>query len=81
MARVILYYAHPGHRFSRANRAMWAAAEAVDGVTRVDLYAEYPRQNPDVEREQERLLTHDVIVLQFPLFWYSSPSRSRNGST
>lgn len=74
MARVILYYAHPGHRFSRVNRAMWAAAGTVEGVTRVDLYAEYPRQNVEIEREQERLLAHDVIVLQFPLFWYSSPS-------
>lgn len=74
MAKVILYYAHPGHRFSQVNRAMWAASEAVEDLTRVDLYAEYPRQTVEIEREQERLLSHDVIVLQFPLFWYSSPS-------
>ncbi len=74
MARLIVYYAHPGHRFSRANKAMAAAAQMVEGITFVDLYAEYPRHNIDVEREQTRLLAHDVILFQFPLFWYSSPS-------
>ena len=74
MAKVICYYAHPGQRFSRANRAMTKAAKTVDGITQVDLYAEYPRHDVDIDREQARLLEHQVIVLQFPLFWYSSPS-------
>ncbi len=74
MARLIHYYAHPGHRFSRANRAMAAAATPLEGITRVDLYAEYPRFDIDIDREQARLLAHDVIVLQFPLFWYSAPA-------
>ena len=46
-----------------------AAANGVDGVTHVDLYAEYPRHDIDIDREQTRLLEHQVIVLQFPLFW------------
>lgn len=74
MARVIHYYAHPGHRFSYANKAIWDAAQSVDGVSRVDMYAEYPRHEIDIDREQQRLLNHDVIVLQFPIFWYSAPS-------
>lgn len=74
MARVIHYYAHPGHQFSHANRAMIDAADSVSDITRVDLYAEYPRHDIDIEREQARLLEHDVIVFQFPLFWYSAPS-------
>ncbi len=74
MARLIHYYAHPGHRHSRANRAVWDAAQTVDGITRVDLYQEYPRHEIDTDREQQRLLDHDVIVFQFPVFWYSSPS-------
>ncbi|MFK7891235.1 MAG: NAD(P)H-dependent oxidoreductase, partial [Granulosicoccus sp.] len=74
MVRVIHYYAHPGHRFSRANRRILAAADAVEGITRVDLYAEYPRHDVNIEREQKRLLEHQFIILQFPLFWYSSPS-------
>jgi putative NADPH-quinone reductase len=74
MARLIVYYAHPGQQFSRANAAMAAEARSLDGVTFVDLYAEYPRHDIDVAREQQRLLEHEVIVFQFPLFWYSTPS-------
>lgn len=74
MARLIVYYAHPGHRFSQVNSEMFARAHATDGITVVDLYAEYPRHNINIEREQERLLNHDIILFQFPLFWYSSPS-------
>lgn len=74
MARIILYLAHPGLAMSRINSAMWAASGAVAGLTRVDLSAEYPRHDIDIAAEQARLLAHDVIVLQFPLFWYSCPA-------
>lgn len=40
----------------------------------VDLYAEYPSFRIDIDREQQRLREHDVIVFMFPLFWYSTPS-------
>ena len=46
----------------------------LEGVTIVDLYAEYPSLDIDVAREQQRLLAHDVIVLQHPFYWYSSPA-------
>jgi putative NADPH-quinone reductase len=46
----------------------------LDGVTLVDLYADYPTYEIDVEREQERLLAHDVVVLQHPVYWYSAPA-------
>lgn len=74
LAQVIVYYAHPGQRFSRANKAMADAARRIDGITFVDLYADYPRHDIDVDREQARLLDHDVILFQFPLYWYSTPS-------
>lgn len=74
MAKVLVYYAHPGQRFSQVNRAMFKMAESISGIEVVDLYAEYPRFEIDIEKEQQRLLDHDVIVMQFPLFWYSTPS-------
>jgi putative NADPH-quinone reductase len=43
-------------------------------VTAVDLYAEYPTFNINVEKEQQRILDHDIIIFQFPLFWYSTPA-------
>ena len=35
---------------------------------------EYPDFKIDVDREQARLVAADVIVFQFPFFWYSMPS-------
>jgi putative NADPH-quinone reductase len=35
---------------------------------------EYPDYRIDVETEQRKLVDADVIVLQFPVFWYSQPS-------
>jgi putative NADPH-quinone reductase len=74
MARLLVYYAHPGHKFSKANRAMVEQARDVQCIDFVDLYAEYPRFDIDIDREQGRLLDHDVILFQFPMFWYSTPS-------
>ena len=50
------------------------AASKVPGITFVDLYREYPRFDVDVTVEQQRLLDHDVVLFQFPVFWYSTPS-------
>ena len=74
MSKVIVYFAHPGQRYSHVNKAMQGEAKKVDEVTHVDLYAEYPRFDINQDREQQRLLDHDVVVFQFPLFWYSTPS-------
>ncbi len=74
MARPIVYYAHPGHKHSHVNRYMARAASNLDGISFVDLYRDYPRFDIDVNMEQQRLLDHDVVVFQFPVFWYSTPS-------
>ena len=74
MARVLVLFAHPGQRHSKINVAMAKAARSVEGITFVDLYAEYPTFNIDIDLEQARLLEHDVLVLQFPIYWYSTPS-------
>ncbi len=74
MSKLIVYYAHPGHQFSHANAALWDAARAIDDITRVDLYAEYPRFDIDIDLEQHRVINHDTIVFQCPLYWYSTPS-------
>ena len=74
MANVLVYYAHPGHQVSRINKAMLDVARTIAGLTLVDLYAEYPRLDIDVDLEQERLTQHDLIVFQCPLFWYSTPA-------
>jgi len=71
---VLLILAHPALERSRANRAMAEAAADVDGVEVHDHYETYPDFLVDVASEQKRLVAHDVVVLQFPLYWYSTPS-------
>lgn len=72
--RILILFAHPSVDRSEVNRPLAHAASRVDGVTLVDLYAEYPNFQIDIDREQQRLLTHDVIVFQHPLYWYSTPA-------
>ncbi len=74
MAKLLVYYAHPGHRHSHVNRHMAKTASSISGISYVDLYSDYPRFDIDVDIEQRRLVDHDVILFQFPLFWYSTPS-------
>ncbi len=74
MARLTVYYAHPGEGSSRVNRPMAEAARRIDGITFVDLYRLYPRHDINIEAEQARLLQTDVALFQFPMFWYSTPS-------
>jgi putative NADPH-quinone reductase len=74
MTNLIVYYAHPGHKYSHANCEMSRVAAEMDGITYVDLYRDYPRFDIDADIEQQRLLEHDVILFQFPMFWYSTPS-------
>ena len=50
------------------------AVRPVDGVTFNDLYEEYPDLNIDVAREQDLLAENDVVVLQHPFYWYSTPA-------
>lgn len=73
-AKVLLLLAHPAYERARVTPALAEAAAAAPGVTSHDLYEAYPDFLIDVEAEQARLLEHDVLALQFPLFWYSVPA-------
>jgi glutathione-regulated potassium-efflux system ancillary protein KefG len=72
--KLLILFAHPRSSASVVQHAMLRAINGLDGVTIADLYAEYPDFDIDVAREQNRLLAHDVIVLQHPFYWYSSPA-------
>ena len=73
MARVLVLFAHPAFEKSRVHRRLVAAIPDHPDLTFQDLYEAYPRLDIDVEREQELLLAHDVIVFQNPFYWYSTP--------
>ena len=74
MRKILILFAHPSLDRSEVNRPMADAAGEIDDVTLVDLYAEYPDFQIDIDREQQRLLDHDVIIFLHPLYWYSTPA-------
>lgn len=72
--RILVLFAHPSLDRSEVNRPLAEAVRNLEGVTLVDLYAEYADFQIDIDREQQRLLEHDVIVFLHPLYWYSTPA-------
>jgi glutathione-regulated potassium-efflux system ancillary protein KefG len=74
MARVLVQFAHPLLEKSRVQKQMLKQAQLVKGVTINDLYERYPEFDIDVKREQRLLLAHDIIILQHPFYWYSTPA-------
>lgn len=72
--KILVLTAHPRQQASVVQRAMLKAIHDLEDVTVHDLYAAYPDLLIDVKREQALLLDHDVIVLQHPFYWYSSPA-------
>lgn len=73
MARILILFAHPALERSRVHRELVRLVPAGDRVTFHDLYEAYPAFDIDVPREQELLLAHDVLVVQHPFYWYSTP--------
>ncbi len=69
----LIVVAHPNLAGSRINKAWVQALATQPHVTINELSAKYPDHGIDIFAEQELLLTHDRFVLQFPLYWYSSP--------
>ncbi|WP_207492825.1 NAD(P)H-dependent oxidoreductase [Aridibaculum aurantiacum] len=74
MAKILVQFAHPALEKSRIHARMIKYLQQVKGVFINDLYEEYPDFDIDVEREQALLLQHDIIILQHPFYWYSSPA-------
>ncbi|QJY38736.1 flavodoxin family protein [Vibrio europaeus] len=72
--KVLVLYAHPSPQRSEVNQHLFKAAKKIEGVTVVDLYHEYPTYHINIDKEQQRLIDHDVIIFQFPLYWYSTPA-------
>lgn len=71
MKTVVLLF-HPNFEASRINKAF---EQAIGGDYTVrHMYVLYPDNKIDVAKEQVVLTEADRIVLQFPMYWYSSPS-------
>lgn len=74
MKRINLLFAHPAPGRSRLNRALRDVAMMTDGVEVRDLYEMYPAMYVDADAERKAVVDCDVLVFQFPIYWFSSPA-------
>ncbi|ANI30788.1 oxidoreductase [Yersinia entomophaga] len=74
MSRILVLAAHRNPDESRINRQLIDALRPLPNVTVHELIRAYPDFKIDVAREQALLDAHDVVVMMFPFYWYSSPA-------
>jgi glutathione-regulated potassium-efflux system ancillary protein KefG len=74
MKNVLILFAHPALEKSRVHARLINGLDDMPNVTFHDLYQRYPDFYIDIAYEQELLLSHDIIILQHPFYWYSAPA-------
>lgn len=74
MDKVLILFAHPRLEKSRVNQMLIKHIPQRSNITFHDLYERYPDFNIDIEYEKELLSTHQIIIWQHPLYWYSAPA-------
>ncbi len=72
MRKVLVVYAHPDYSNSRMNKNLIEKIQDMDLVTVSNLYNKYPDDNIDVIAEQKLMEEHDLIILQFPFYWFNT---------
>lgn len=70
---ILIIYAHPYPEKSLVNRAMLERVSSNPDIVIRSLYDLYPDFNIDVEAEQKAVDQAQLLVLQHPMYWYSSP--------
>lgn len=73
-APTLVIFAHPAVERARINPVLLGAARAACGAEVRDLYELYPDFTIDVPAEQAALAAARLVVLQFPLYWFSAPA-------
>lgn len=74
MRNILIILAHPNLANSQINRTFIDAIEQNDKVTIHDLYLTYPDGVIDIDAEQAKLSSADVVIFQHPFYWYSAPA-------
>ncbi len=78
MKKVLILLAHPNfNEESKMNKTLLNKAKELENITVENLYEKYPDGKIDVEAEQKLILENDVVIFQFPLYWFSSPALLR----
>ena len=78
MSKILFVLAHPNIDSSIGNKTICEKFKSLypDAVID-DLYKLYPNFKIDVKKEQEKLVKADVIIFQFPMYWYNAPALLR----
>ena len=78
MSNLLIISGHTNLDISVANKTILENLKKEFPNAEIDVLSKlYPDYKIDVNAEQEKLKKADVIVLQFPFFWYSCPSIMR----
>ena len=71
---ILIIYAHPYPKHSRACKALLESVRELPGVQVRSLYDFYPDFDIDVAAEQQALTEADLVVWLHPIYWYSVPA-------
>lgn len=74
MKKILVNVVHPNIEQSIVNKRLVNGIKDIENVTINNLYEKYPDFKIDVKEEQKLLVEHDIIIFQFPMYWFSSPS-------
>jgi len=78
MKKTTVIFSHPYFSQSNSNIIVTEAIKKLDQVNYRHIDALYPDGKIDIEAEQKVLLESDLIIFQFPLFWYTIPASLKN---
>jgi putative NADPH-quinone reductase len=74
MKKTLVVLAHPDvEKRSIANKIIIEKIKTLKGVFIKDLYSECPSFKFSIEAEQASLIDAELIILQFPFYWYGVP--------
>jgi glutathione-regulated potassium-efflux system ancillary protein KefF len=71
---IVVVYAHPYPRHSRACAALAKAVEGIEGVQVRSLYDRYPDFDVDAEAERAALAPARLVAWLHPTYWYTAPA-------
>lgn len=75
MNNILIVSGHTDLKDSTANKKILEELSKRLPEAEIDYLSElYPDYKIDIENEQKKLVNADIIVLQYPVFWYSMPS-------
>lgn len=72
--KTLIVAAHPSINSSIVNKYWIEELKKLpEKFTIHELYKVYPTEKIDIKQEQRLIESHDNLVLQFPVYWFSSP--------